>query len=131
MLALGWTDGYSYVPVGFNMMASADPKKRLVQADGSVDKRSNGSKSRRDAVLKKPDAAIKLIHNALKAGIKANYILMDTWFTTEPFIVRVLAEGLDVIGMLKDLKQFYYYKGKKYNLKQLGKLVSFSKPGLS
>lgn len=129
MLALGWTDGYSYVPVGFNMMASADPKKRLVQADESVDKRSNGSKSRRDAVLKKPDAAIKLIHNALKAGIKANYILMDTWFTTEPFIVRVLAEGLDVIGMLKDLKQFYYYKGKKYNLKQLGKLVSFSKPG--
>lgn len=129
MLALGWTDGYSYIPVGFNMMASADAKKRLAEANSSIDKRSNGSKNRKDAVLKKPDAAIKMIHNALKAGIKASYVLMDTWFTTEPFIVRVLEEGLDVIGMLKDLKQCYYYNGQKYNLKQLGKLVSFSKPG--
>lgn len=24
MLTLGWTDGYSFVPIGFNMMASAD-----------------------------------------------------------------------------------------------------------
>lgn len=70
-----------------------------------------------------------MIHNALKAGITASYVLMDTWFTTEPFIVRVPEEGLDVIGMLKDLKQGYYYNGQKYNLKQLGKLVSFSKPG--
>lgn len=129
LLALGWTDGYSYIPVGFNMMASADAKKRITEANSSIDKRSNGNKNRKDAVLKKPDAAIKLIHNALKAGIKASYVLMDTWFTTEPFIIRVLEEGLDVIGMLKDLKQSYYYNGRKYNLKQLGKLVSFSKPG--
>ena len=31
--------------------------------------------------------------------------------------------------MLKDNKQRYIYKGKKYRLKQLGKLVSFSRPG--
>ena len=45
---------------------------------------------------------MKLIRNALKAGIKASYVLMDTWFTNEPFIANILAEGLDVIGMLKD-----------------------------
>ena len=72
---------------------------------------------------------MKLIRNALNAGIKASYVLMDTWFTNEPFIANILAEGLDVIGMLKDNKQYYIYKGKKYNLKQLGKLVSFQKPG--
>lgn len=45
-----------------------------------------------------------MIHNALKAGIQASYILMDTWFTNEPFINNILGEGLDVIGMLKDNK---------------------------
>ena len=52
------------------------------------------------AVMNKPDAAIELIHNAVKAGIAADCVLMDTWFTNEPFINRVLEEGLQVIGML-------------------------------
>lgn len=129
MLALSWTDGYSHIPVGFNMMASADSKKRITEANASIDKRSNGYKSRRNAMLQKPEAALQLIRNALNAGIKASYVLMDTWFTNEPFIGKVMKEGLDVIGMLKDNKQFYFYKGRKYNLKQLGKLVSFSRPG--
>ena len=129
MLALGWTDGFSFIPVGFNMMASAKPEKRITDADASIDKRSNGGKARKDAVLQKPEAAMKLICNALDAGIKASYVLMDTWFTNEPFIAQILDKGLDVIGMLKDNNQFYYYNGKKYNLKQIGKLVSFSKLG--
>ena len=129
LLTLGWTDGYSFIPVGFNMMASAKESKRIAPANASIDKRSNGGKARKNAVLQKPEAAIQLIRNALSAGIKAGCVLMDTWFTNEPFIANILAEGLDVIGMLKDNKQRYIYKGKKYNLKQLGKLVSFHRPG--
>ena len=29
MLTLGWTDGYSFVPAAFNMMASANPAKHI------------------------------------------------------------------------------------------------------
>lgn len=128
LLTLGWTDGYSFIPVGFNMMASADEKKRVMPMSSTLDKRKNGYKARQDAILKKPQAAIKLIHNALEAGIQASYVLMDTWFTNEPFIKEVITEGIDVIGMLKDTKQRYYYKGKLYNLKQLSTLVSFEVP---
>ena len=83
----------------------------------------------KDVILQKPDAIIKFIRNALDAGIKASYVLMDTWFTNEPFIAQVLEQGLDVIGMLKDNKQFYYYNSKRYNLIQLGKMILFSKTG--
>ena len=100
MLTLGWTDGFSFIPVGFNMMASAKAEKRINDVNVSLDKRSNGSKVRKDAILQKPDAAIKLIRSTLDAGIKASYVLMDTWFTNEPFIAQVLEQGLDVIGML-------------------------------
>jgi len=40
-------------------------------------------------------------------------------------IKSILAEGLDVIGMVKQLNQRYSYRGKSYTLPQLQKFVSF------
>ena len=129
MLTLGWTDGYSFVPAAFNMMASANPAKHIMGAASGIDRRKSGYKRRQEAVCHKPDAAMAMIHNVLKAGIQASYVLMDTWFTNEPFIHNILSEGLDVIGMLKDNKQLYRYRGRLYNLKALSKLVAFNKAG--
>ena len=61
----------------------------------------------------------------IQSGIKADYLLMDTWFTTEPMIRSVMDTGLDVIGMVKQLKQRYTYKGKKYTLHELKRMVRF------
>lgn len=69
-----------------------------------------------------------MIHDALAAGIPAAYVLMDTWFTNEPFVKKVLNEGIGVIGMLKDNRQRYYYKGRLYNPKQLATLMDFYRP---
>lgn len=70
-------------------------------------------------MMRKTDAAILLIQRALQVGIKAEYVLMDTWFTTEPMIKEILRTGLDVIGMAKQLKQRYAYQGRQYTLPQL------------
>jgi hypothetical protein len=107
------------------MLASANQEKRLNEANETIDKRSNGGRRRKEAVLHKPDAAISLIREALNAGITAQYVLMDTWFTNEPFIKRVTEEGLHVIGMLKDNKQKYRYNGKSLGLKDLSKYIHF------
>ncbi|MBR3109168.1 MAG: transposase, partial [Clostridia bacterium] len=115
LLALGWTDAFSFVPVGFRMLASANQEKRLNEANETIDKRTNGGRRRKEAVLHKPDAAISLIREALNAGITAQYVLMDTWFTNEPFIKRVTEEGLHVIGMLKDNRQKYRYAFLSHN----------------
>lgn len=76
-------------------------------------------------MMHKTDAAILLIKNALTAGIKADYVLMDTWFTTEPMIKDILETDIDAIGMVKQLKQRYTYHGKQYKLPELKKFVSF------
>ena len=93
MFTLGWTGNYSFVPVPFNMMASADEKNRLVPASASVDKRKSGYSNRQDAVQRKPEAAVNMIHDALTTGIQAAYVLMDTWFTNEPFIKKSAGGG--------------------------------------
>lgn len=78
MLTLGWTDGYSFIPTGFSMLASAKEEKRITGPKDGIDKRSRGWKCRKEAVMQKPQAAIMLIRNALKYGIQADYVLMDT-----------------------------------------------------
>lgn len=125
LLTLGWSDGYSFIPVGFNLLSSAQKSKRYNEISENIDHRTNGYKVRKESMMHKTEAAILLIQRALKAGIKADYVLMDTWFTTEPMIRSILDTGLDVIGMVKQLKQRYNYKGKRYTLHELRKFVRF------
>ena len=118
LLTLGWSDGYSFIPTGFNMLSSANKSNRYNEISDAIDHRSNGYKIRKESMMHKTDAAIRLIESALNAGIKAQYVLMDTWFTTEPMIGAILNTGLDVIGMVKQLKQRYTYNGKQYKLQE-------------
>lgn len=112
LLTLGWSDGYSFIPVGFNLLSSAKKNNRYNEISENIDHRTNGYKFRKESMMSKTDAAVLLIQRALQSGINADYLLMDTWFTTEPMIRSVLDTGLDVIGMVKQLKQRYTYKGK-------------------
>ena len=86
---------------------------------------TNGYKFRKESMMSKTDAAVLLIQRALQSGIKADYLLMDTWFTTEPMIRSAMDTGLDMIGMVKQLKQRYTYKGQKYTLHELKRMVRF------
>lgn len=125
LLTLGWSDGYSFVPVGFNLLSSAKKSNRYQEISDKIDHRTNGYKTRKESLLAKPDAAILLIQRALAAGIQADYVLMDTWFTTEPMLAKILEAGIDAIGMVKQLKQRYNYQGRAYTLPELRRFVRF------
>ena len=129
LLTLGWSDGYSFIPTGFNMLSSASKSNRYNEVSDKIDHRTNGYKFRKESMMHKTDAAILLIKRALQAGIHADYVLMDTWFTTEPMIKEILNTGIDAIGMVKQLKQRYTYRGKQYKLPELKKFVSFEGTG--
>ena len=119
MLTLGWSDGFSFIPVAFNMLSSAKSQNRYTDLTDKIDKRSIAYKRRKSALLQKPQAVMELITKALDFGITADYVLMDTWFTNEPLIKNITDTGLDVIGMVKQLRQHYIYEGEEYTLNQL------------
>lgn len=101
LLTLGWSDGCSFIPVGFNMLSSASRDNRYQEIAHDTGHRTNGHKACKDSMLKKTEAAVLLVKKALNAGIKADYVLMDTWFTTGPMLKELLKTGIDVIGMVK------------------------------
>ena len=109
LLTLGWSDGYSFVPTGFNLLSSASESNRYNAVSDSIDHRTNGYKVRKASMMHKTDVAVQLIRNVLTAGIKADYVLMDTWFTTEPMLKEILDTGIHAIGMVKQLQQRYTY----------------------
>ena len=128
-LLLGWTDGINFLPLANALLSSTNEENRYVEATTKIDKRTSGSKRREESKQKKTTVAINLLKQALSMGITADYVLMDSWFTTEPFIRAIRALGLDVIGMVKALKQRYEYKGELYNLRKLYQAIPNKRKG--
>src|SRR5690606_19671990 len=121
LLTLGWSDGYSFLPVDFALLSSAKKENQLNGVDESIDKRTSGYKRRLEAQQDKPSVVSALLDHALNAGITADYVLMDTWFTHEPLIEKITDKGLFVIGMVKQLKQRYFIDGEAHTLDALFK----------
>ena len=119
LLTLGWSDGFSFVPLDFSLMSSAKKENRYNEVREGLDKRLIGYKRRQEALLHKPQAVTHLIDHVLQAGIVADYLLMDSWFTHMPLIQKILERGLHVIGRVKDIKQRYIHQGKMLTLNEL------------
>lgn len=65
MPTLGWSEGYSFLPVDFAMLSLPNPSNCLVDNSSTIDKRTTGYKRRKAAVQNKPEVTIILIQNAL------------------------------------------------------------------
>lgn len=121
MLTLGWSDGYTFMPVDFSLLSSM--KAQINGISEHIDKRTCGYHRRKDALKSVPEQIPTMIKRALASEINADYVLMDYWFTLPPLIKAIVEQGLDVIGMVKETKQRYLVNSKKVSLKQLYRLA--------
>jgi len=111
MLTICWSDGISCLPLDFSLLSSADAKKRLCDSQKAVDKRCCAHQRRTEATAKATEYLEIMVKRILSTGIRAQYLLMDSWFTI-PATVTALAKHIDVIGMVKKSpKIFYRYNG--------------------
>jgi hypothetical protein len=127
MLTLGWSDGFSFAPIDFVMLSSANIANRLTEMTTAITKRCHGYKRRAEALTRKPDAVVGLIQRALRTGFRADYVLMDSWFSQMPLIRQLSAEGLDSIGMIKEMKQRYTFQGQRLTLSELYRILPKNK----
>jgi hypothetical protein len=120
ILVLGYWDGKSFLPVDFSIhgekgknpdkpqgMEKKDIKKRF-QMQRPQD--SCPANVRVDEYfMSKLENAVCMIKRAVKNGLKAQYVLADSWFMHEPFIngIRDIKKGsLHVLGMCSTNKKF-------------------------
>jgi hypothetical protein len=76
MLTLGWSDGYTFMPVDFSLLSSK--KTQINGISEQIDKRTCGYQRQKDALLSAPEQIPDMIKRALASGIEASYVLMDS-----------------------------------------------------
>ena len=107
MLTLGWSDGVTMIPVNACLLSTEKAANRLCESV-AVSPKSNGAKARELAVKKGTEAASELVSNAIAAGIQANYVLFDSWFSSPKVICSMKEKGLDVVAMVKRSSKIHY-----------------------
>ena len=119
MLTLSWSDGVSCIPVNACLLSTENQKNRLVEAK-EVEKQSYGAWIRKLAQTKGTDVVPELIEAALCAGIRAKYVLFDSWFTSLKMISAMKKLGLHTVAMVKKTdKMFFRFNGEMLSDKEI------------
>lgn len=119
LLTLGWSDGVSFLPLDFVLCSSTKESKRVQGITKDLDKRCCGYKRRMEALEKSTDHLEPMVKRILARGIRADYILMDSWFSF-PCNLETLGAHLPVICMAKDMPTILYrHQGKVLRLSRL------------
>ncbi len=121
IMQLGWSDGNSFLPVDFALLSSTNKKNRYQEMDENISKRSRAYKRRVEAITKQTDLIVPMIKRAFSRGIKASYLLMDSWYGYPSTIINA-KELIDVICMVKRTTKIkYYFDNRKLDLMQIYK----------
>ncbi len=119
MLTLGWSDGSTFLPVNSCLLASSK-EANIIGPINSYDKRTIAGKRRILAQKKATDAMLDLLDTADSAGLSADYVLFDSWFSNPAQILDIKKRELDVIAMVKKSSRIkYVYDGEKLNIKEI------------
>ena len=128
MLTIGWSDGVSFLPLDFAMLSSQKEKNCFQGITKEISKKSCGYIRRKESLAKSTDLLEPMVRRVLSQGIRARYILMDSWFGM-PSIISRLHKHLPVICMVKNTPKIHYgFAGMRLPLKAIYGLVS-KKPG--
>jgi len=132
MLTLGYWDGKSFIGIDFSLHREKGKQKTKpyglknkqlkVQYSKQRPEGSPQSKRVKELDISKIDNAIKMLRRAVKNGLKASYVLTDSWFVSEKLIleIRGITSGaMHLLGMCKMDKRKYRYEGRLYTSKEL------------
>ena len=136
MLVMGYWDGTCFIPLDFSFhrekgknkekpygMTKRDIKRQYRK---KRDKDSYGQQRVRELDMNKIDSALKMFWGAIFRGFKADYVLLDSWFTCEAFIhaiKKVTTHTVHLIGMYKIAKQKFMYQGKELTYSQIRNML--------
>ena len=102
MLTLSWSDGNTLIPVNSCLLASAKDTN-IIGPVKEFDNRTLAGKRRQLAQTKAPEAMMTLLDTALSAGLNADYVLFDSWFSNPAQITAIHSKGIDVIATKKSI----------------------------
>ncbi len=132
VLALGYSDGKSFIPLDFSLHNEKGKKKtfgltskqRKEQYSKKRGELSNGAKRKKELRTDKGLNLIRMVKRAVKHGIIADYLLTDSWFLSENMIneIRKIKNGaIHILSMCRMDKRKYQTNKGEFNAGTLRK----------
>ena len=119
LLAMGWTDGQTFIPVDYRVLSASEDKNLLYGSNVAEDNRTIATKRRKEARVGKPPLVLDMLRNVKGTESDADYVMFDTWFSSPSAIIPICEMGYKVVARLKDNRTKYQYNGQMLSLKQI------------
>ena len=138
-LFLGYHDGSSFFGLDYSLHGEKGSNKKRPYGLSKKDLKNRYSKKREkdscgycrkeEYFKSKIQQLISMIRNAIKEGVRFDYLLVDSWFTCFEIIkfIKTRRIACHFLGMIKMGKTKYKYKGKEVTSKQLAKSLNRNK----
>ena len=116
VVSLNYSDGYSNFMIDFAMAMGNYARIKLEEFAQELDVRSIAYKRRLEIMDGKSQIAIDMVKRAVKSGIYADYLLVDSWYSKPVFIKEMNDLGLKVISRIANNNKIWNFKGKEKSL---------------
>ena len=132
IVSLNYSDGFSNFMLDFTIAMNKYARVAIEDFTNKIDHRTNAHKRRLETIKGKSQIAIDMVKRAVKSGIQADYLLVDSWYSKPVFIKEMNDLGLRVISRMANNSRIWNFVGKEKTLEAIYnkfKELKTAKPG--
>jgi hypothetical protein len=113
VVSLNYSDGYSSFMVDFAISMGNYARVKLEEFTQELNSKTTTYARRAEIMEGKSQIAIDMVTRAIKSGIYADYLLVDSWYSKPVFIKEMNDLGLKVISRIANNNKIWNFVGKK------------------
>ena len=116
VVSLNYSDGYSNFMIDFAIAMGNYARVKFEEFTQELDVRSIAYKRRLEIMDSKSKIALDMVVRALKSGIYADYLLIDSWYSKPAFLKEMNDLGLKVISRIANNNKIWNFNGNEKTL---------------
>jgi len=116
VVSLNYSDGYSNFMLDFAIAMGGYARVKFESFTQELDVRTTAYKRRLEIMHGKQQLAIDMVKRAVKSGIYADYLLVDSWYSKPIFIKEMNELGLKVISRIANNNKIWNFVSKEKTL---------------
>jgi IS4 transposase len=119
VVSLNYSDGYSSFMLDFVISMGKYARVKFEEFTQELDVRTTAYKRRLEIMNGKSQIAIDMVTRALKSGIYADYLLVDSWYSKPVFLAEMNKLGLKVISRIANNNRIWNFTSKEKTLNRI------------
>jgi len=116
IVSLNYSDGYSSFMLDFAIAMGNYARVKLEEFAQELNSKTTAYKRRLEIMEGKSQIAIDMVKRAIKSGLYADYLLVDSWYSKPVFIKEMNDLGLKVISRIANNNKIWNFTGKEKTL---------------